>query len=808
MVLSERLKKIAECVEYADCIADIGTDHAYLPIALIQNKKAKRVIASDLREKPLVRAKNNINEVGLSGEIDVRQAYGARGLKPHEADAVVMSGMGGDLMLKIIADRPEVFKELDAMYLSPQSEIYDFRKGLMKIGYRIEDEWMVEDDHKFYFIIKAHEGHEEEEYKECELYYGRKLLQKGDDTVSKCINNDFRIQKELVKKVCEVGTVGALKRANEIKSKMEMMHEALGITVDATAGMLEKEKLELKMLKEKMLEEGMLHITIGTKSNEYPEGVRYLDIAKDFQDEFPDDILLAFHDHKLTELSSVVREDGAITFITAKDPLGLEAYKRSMVMLFLKSFFHVVGRNNVDSVRVQFSVSKGYYIEPVGCKEILNEELLVKVKQYMRELVERDLPINKLSVSTDEAIKLFGELGMHDKEKLFYFRRASNVNIYELDGFYDYFYGYMLPSTGLLKYFELYPYEDGLVLQMPTTKEPGKVPEFNPQNKVTSALIGSAKWSASVGVSTVADLNGAIVDGSIQDIILVQEALQDQKLSDIASRIKENKNIKFIMIAGPSSSGKTTFSHRLSVQLRAHGLRPHPIGVDDYFIDREKTPKDEEGNYNFEDLDSIDVEGFNRDMNELLNGKRIEMPRYNFKTGKREYRGEYLQLKEDDILVIEGIHCLNKALYPHLKDKNIFKIYISALTQLNVDEHNRVSTTDGRLIRRMVRDAAHRGITAQETIQRWGSVRKGEEKNIFPYQETADVVFNSAQIYELSVLKAYAEPLLFSVPRDCPEYQEAKRLLKFLDYFLALPETNIPQDSILREFIGGSVFNV
>jgi uridine kinase len=366
----------------------------------------------------------------------------------------------------------------------------------------------------------------------------------------------------------------------------------------------------------------------------------------------------------------------------------------------------------------------------------------------------------------------------------------------------------MVPSTGLLQYFELYPYEEGLVLQMPTISDTRQVPPFKPQVKVTKALLDSVRWSERLGAATVADLNECIVDGRIQDLILVQEALQDQKLSDLAAMIGDHKNIKFIMIAGPSSSGKTTFSHRLSIQLRAHGLKPHPIGVDDYFLDREKTPRDSDGNYNFEDLDSIDVECFNRNMNELLEGKRVELPRYNFKTGHREYRGEYLQLGEEDILVIEGIHCLNEALYPTLPKKNMFKIYISALTQLNVDEHNRVATTDGRLIRRMVRDAAHRGITAQETIQRWGSVRRGEEKNIFPYQETADAVFNSAQVYELSVLKPYAEPLLFSVPKDAPEYQEAKRLLKFLDYFLTLPDNNIPNDSILREFVGGSVFNV
>lgn len=554
----------------------------------------------------------------------------------------------------------------------------------------------------------------------------------------------------------------------------------------------------------------MLHITIGTKTCEYPEGVRYMDIAKDYQSSFDEDILLAFHDHKLKELSGVVSGGGAITFITAKDPLGLETYKRSMVLLFLKAFFHVAGRSHVKKVTVQFSVSKGYYIEPTGSflEEKTVSELLPEVHAYMLELVERNLPITKLSVSTDEAIALFHELGMYDKERLFRFRRASGVNIYELDGFYDYFYGYMLPSTGLLKYFELYPYAEGLVLQMPTTSAPKIVPAFEPQIKVTEALLESERWSERLGVATVADLNECIVDGSIQELLLVQEALQDQKLSDIAAKIKAHKEIKFIMIAGPSSSGKTTFSHRLSIQLRAHGLKPHPIGVDDYFIDREKTPKDAEGNYNFEDLDSIDVEAFNQNMNDLLAGKRIEMPRYNFRTGHREYRGEYLQLGEEDILVIEGIHCLNEALYPTLPKENMFKIYISALTQLNVDEHNRVATTDGRLIRRMVRDSARRAISAQETIGRWASVRRGEEKNIFPYQETADVVFNSAQIYELSVLKPYAEPLLFSVPKDSPEYQEAKRLLKFLDYFLTLPENNIPKDSILREFVGGSVFDV
>ncbi len=554
----------------------------------------------------------------------------------------------------------------------------------------------------------------------------------------------------------------------------------------------------------------MLDITVGAKTYKYPEGIRYLDIAKDFQNEYDQEIFLAFHDHKLKELSAVVAGDGVIRFVTADDPLGLEAYRRSMVLMFLKAFFKVAGRDKITKVTVNFSVSKGYYIEPRGefLKTRTLTELLPEVEACMKRFVEEDLPIKKFYLSTDDAISLFHKLGMYDKERLFRFRRVSSVNIYDLDGFYDYFYGYMLPSTGLLKYFKLYQYGEGLVLQMPTTSDPKSVPPFMPQNKVAQVLMESERWSNRLGVGTVADLNESIVDGRIQDLILIQEALQDQKLSDIAAKIKANKNIKFIMVAGPSSSGKTTFSHRLSIQLSAHGLKPHPIGVDDYFIDRENTPRDEDGNPNFEDLESIDVETFNKNMKDLLDGKRVELPRYNFKTGHREYRGEFLQLGSEDILVIEGIHCLNDALYPVLPKENMFKIYVSALTQLNVDEHNRVSTTDGRLIRRMVRDAANRNTSAQKTIKQWPSVRRGEEKNIFPFQETADVVFNSAQIYELSVLKPYAEPLLFSVPKDSPEYQEAKRLLKFLDYFLVLPETDIPKDSILREFIGGSVFKV
>ena len=329
-----------------------------------------------------------------------------------------------------------------------------------------------------------------------------------------------------------------------------------------------------------------------------------------------------------------------------------------------------------------------------------------------------------------------------------------------------------------------------------------------PQNKVFRVLKESAKWGDLLGISTVGDLNDCISQGGLHPLIMTQEALQERKIAEIASQIAADHSRKFIMIAGPSSSGKTTFSRRLSIQLSAAGLKPHPISVDNYFVEREQTPRDANGDYNFECLEAMDIELFNQQMCDLLAGKTVELPYFNFKTGKKEYNGDYLTMGEDDILVIEGIHCLNDKLSHSLPRESKFKIYISALTQLNVDEHNRIPTTDGRLIRRMVRDARTRGASAARTISMWPSVRRGEEENIFPYQEEADVVFNSALIYELSVLKQYAEPLLFGIDREAPEYLEAKRLLKFLDYFLGVDSTNIPDNSLVREFIGGGCFRL
>ena len=366
----------------------------------------------------------------------------------------------------------------------------------------------------------------------------------------------------------------------------------------------------------------------------------------------------------------------------------------------------------------------------------------------------------------------------------------------------------MLPDAGYIKAFDLIQYHDGMLLLLPDQNDPLTVKAFEPREKLFRTLMNATDWGEKLGIDTVGDLNDKICAGELGDIILLQEALQERRIAEIAKEIVERGGIKFVMIAGPSSSGKTTFSHRLSVQLASYGLKPHPIAVDDYFVNREDTPRDENGDYNFECLEAIDTELFNRDMTELLAGKTVELPTFNFKIGAREYKGNYKTLGPDDILVIEGIHALNDKMSFALPADSKFKIYISALTSLNVDEHNRIPTTDGRLIRRMVRDARTRGASATRTIQMWPSVRRGEEENIFPFQESADATFNSALIYELAVLKQFAEPLLYSVKKEEPEYYEAKRLLKFLEYFLGVSSENLPNNSIVREFVGGSCFNV
>lgn len=552
----------------------------------------------------------------------------------------------------------------------------------------------------------------------------------------------------------------------------------------------------------------MVKVTIDGKEHEYAIGTTYREIVDEYQEEVAEaPVILVMADGKLRELQKKLKGDCTLEFVTTKDHIGFETYKRTVCLVLLRAIYDVAGKENIEKVMIHYSVGNGYYFTMAG-KAVLDQHFLDNVKTRMQELADMCTPIGKRSVNTDDAVSLFHHHRMYDKEKLFRFRRVSKVNIYNIGYYEDYFYGYMADHAGYVKYFDLKLYDEGFVLELPTRKNPSVISPFRPEGKIFQVQKESQEWAEKMDISYVGDLNDHITKEGISNILLVQEALQEAKISDIAQRIVLEGNKKFIMIAGPSSSGKTSFSHRLSIQLLAHGMKPHPIGVDNYFKNREETPLDEYGEKNYECLEAIDVEQFNKDMLALLRGERIELPVFNFKTGHREYKGDFLQLGPEDVLVIEGIHGLNDKLSYALPAESKFKIYISALTQLNIDEHNRIPTTDGRLLRRIVRDARTRGTSAKDTIARWPSVRRGEEANIFSYQEQADVMFNSALVYELACLKVYAEPLLFGIDKSEPEYLEAKRLLKFLDYFISVPSEDIPHNSLLREFVGGSCFDV
>lgn len=551
----------------------------------------------------------------------------------------------------------------------------------------------------------------------------------------------------------------------------------------------------------------MLKVKVCGCEKEYEEGIRLARIAEDFKDRFTEDILLARVNGKLKELHKTLEKDSEISFLTFLDPVGRKTYERSAIFVMLKAFYDVIPREKIEKIQMDFSIGDGIYGELTGDVE-LNEELLLKVKEQMKRLIERKIPIKKRSVNTDEAVEMFHNYGMYDKEQLFMYRRASRVNIYSIEELQDYFYGYMVMHTGYIKCFDLVLYHSGFLLVLPEEEQPEKIGTVSGYDKLFHVLHDSYRWSSSLEIPNVGTLNRLISEGKGNDLILMQEALQEKTIGQIAEKAAKDGEKRIVMIAGPSSSGKTTFSHRLATQFRALGYTPHPIAVDNYFKNREFYPRDENGKLDMEALECVDIEQLNEDMNALLKGEKVEIPRFNFVNGCREYKGDFLQLKKNDVLILEGIHCLNDKLSYSLPPENKYKIYISALTQLNIDEHNRIPTTDGRLIRRMVRDARTRGTSALETIRRWSSVRRGEDKNIFPFQEKSDVMFNSALVYELAVLKLYAEPLLFSIPRDVPEYDEAKRLLKFLDYFLGIDSELIPKTSIIREFIGGSCLRV
>lgn len=551
----------------------------------------------------------------------------------------------------------------------------------------------------------------------------------------------------------------------------------------------------------------MVTITINGEERLYEDGIKYEIIAEEYQNHFTSPIALVTVNGKIRELMKRVDRDCELDFITYEDTIGHKAYVRSAIMLMMKAIKDVVGMEAATNVKVEFTIGPGYYCSfRNGLK--MDAQTIERVKDRMGELVDMDMLVTKKAYPTDEAVALFKELGMKDKVSLFRYRRSSSINVYCLGDYYDYFYGYMMPSTGYVKYFDLFAYEEGMILLLPEKEEPEKLPEFVPRKKLFQTLMASGEWGKEMHIDTVGDLNDQICQGNISDMILVQEALQERRISEIARDIAGREGVKFVMIAGPSSSGKTTFSHRLSIQLRTYGLKPHPIGLDNYYLNHDQTPLDDEGKPDYECLEALDVEQFNKDMTDLLSGKSVQLPTFNFKTGMREYSGKPMKLGEEDILVIEGIHGLNEKMSYALPVESKYKIYISALTALNVDEHNRIPTTDNRLLRRMVRDARTRGASASQTIAMWPSVRRGEEKYIFPFQEEADAMFNSAMLYELAVIKQYAEPLLFSIKKGDPEYHEAKRLLKFLEYFLGVSSEELPRNSLCREFVGGSCFDV
>ncbi len=536
-------------------------------------------------------------------------------------------------------------------------------------------------------------------------------------------------------------------------------------------------------------------------------GTSLISLAEQFQGRFKTDIVLSIVDNHLKELNHKITEPCDITLLDTTSKDGYKAYQRGLSFVMMKAIYDELSCDGLSDAMIHFAINEGFYCEFEDQDKAVDEQFLTAIKGRMTRLIEQDLHIEKHALKISKVKEIFRQQCMTDKLKLFTYRRSAYVNVCKLDGFYDYFYGQMVPRTGCLSVFDIQPYENGWILQFMNPKNPQQVATFNPYPKLFQTLKQNQDWDRIMEVENVGDLNQAIVNGDMNELILVSEALMEKRIGHISDQIIADKDDKkFVFIAGPSSSGKTTFAHRLAVQLRAHGVHPHIVSVDNYFVNRDLTPKDESGRFDFECLEALDLKTFNDDMARLLNGETIDVPVFNFITGEREYKGNMLKLGEKGMLIVEGIHALNDQMSYLIPSENKFKIYISALTTLNVDNHNRIPTTDARLIRRMVRDYQTRGASANRTLGMWDSVRRGEEKYIFPFQEGADAMFNSALIYELAALKSFAEPMLFSVTPDTPEYVEARRLIKFLDYFLSIDADKIPYNSLIREFIGGSCF--
>ena len=510
--------------------------------------------------------------------------------------------------------------------------------------------------------------------------------------------------------------------------------------------------------------------------------------------------------NKVESLTFRVYNNKDVEFLDLCSSSGMRTYVRSLFFVLYKAVEDLYPNGNIV---LEHPISKGYYCQ-LKLDRSIGLDDVQRIKQRMKEIIAEDLPFERFEKHTDEVVELFRQKGMNDKVQLLETSGNLYSYYYTLGDTIDYYYGSLLPSTGYLHLFDLVKYYDGLLLQVPNRSNPSKLEEMLKQEKMLEVLKEHRQWNQILGIGTVGDFNKACNAGYATELINVSEALQEKRISQIADEIyhrgQKGHPVKLILISGPSSSGKTTFSKRLSVQLMANGLKPYPVSLDDYFVNRVDTPKDENGNYDYESLYALDLDFFNQQLQALLSGEEVELPRFNFNTGIREMSGQRLKVDDNMILILEGIHALNPELTPHIPAESKFKIYVSALTTILLDNHNYIPTTDNRLLRRIIRDYKYRGYSAEETISRWPSVRAGEEKWIFPFQENADVMFNSALLFELAIIKDYAEPILRKVPNNRPEYSEAYRLRKFLEYFIPLQDKELPPTSLLREFLGGSSF--
>ncbi|MDX9880747.1 MAG: nucleoside kinase [Prolixibacteraceae bacterium] len=541
------------------------------------------------------------------------------------------------------------------------------------------------------------------------------------------------------------------------------------------------------------------------QKKEYPLGITLEEIKNDLQIKLDNPVCGALVNHKVKELSFAVVKSKNIRFIDYSHPDGVRLYVRSVLFIL-----YVAIREVFPSVRLKImhGISNGFYCELEGLDRVITESDVFAIKAEMDQLIADDLPFQKKGIPTNEAVEILQGQGLYNKARLFSQQGTLFSYVNFLKGYANYFYGHLLPSTGYIRNYGLAAHYDGILVRVPRQSDFSKLRKVFRQDKLFGIFQEHKDWAEILNVSNISNLNSFTEKGRSGDILKISEALHEKKVAEIANMISARKNqVKMVLIAGPSASGKTTFSKRLSVQLAVNGIHPYMISLDDYFVDREKTPLDEYGEYDFESLQAIDIEYFNKQVLELFDEKEVELPRFDFGHGRRSRSGKKLKLSSNDILIVEGIHGMNPNLVPHIKPENTFKIFLSALTQISFDDHNYIPTTDNRLIRRMIRDAKYRGYSAADTIRRWPSVRKGEEKNIFPYQENADIMFNSALIYELAVLKKYAEPLLKSVPECMPEYSETNRLLKFMSYFHTIDDSEIPPTSVIREFLGGSSFS-